>query len=130
MKNGSNDSLKKKEKIDREIKRLHATRIKPNAKTQELIKSIGGSELKDGILASDLLKRPEMKYDYLKKLIPAEEELSPEIEEQVEIQIKYEGYISKALQQVERLKKMEDKKSHSILITMRFKGWRMKQEKI
>ncbi|MEN0664654.1 tRNA uridine-5-carboxymethylaminomethyl(34) synthesis enzyme MnmG [Caldifermentibacillus hisashii] len=102
--------LEKKEKIDREIKRLHATRIKPNAKTQELIKSIGGSELKDGILASDLLKRPEMKYDYLKKLIPAEEELSPEIEEQVEIQIKYEGYISKALQQVERLKKMEDKK--------------------
>jgi tRNA uridine 5-carboxymethylaminomethyl modification enzyme len=51
-----------------------------------------------------------MKYDYLKKLIPAEEELTPEIEEQVEIQIKYEGYISKALQQVERLKKMEDKK--------------------
>lgn len=102
--------LEKKEKIDREIKRLHATRIKPNAKTQELIKSIGGSELKDGILASDLLKRPEMKYDYLKKLIPAEEELTPEIEEQVEIQIKYEGYISKALQQVERLKKMEDKK--------------------
>ncbi|WP_033827344.1 tRNA uridine-5-carboxymethylaminomethyl(34) synthesis enzyme MnmG [Bacillus andreraoultii] len=102
--------LNKKEKIENEMKRLSKIRIKPNEKTQELIRSIGGSELKDGILASDLLRRPEIKYEHIKLLAPSEVELSHEIEEQVEIQIKYEGYIGKALQQVERLKKMEEKK--------------------
>lgn len=100
----------KKEKIAAEIKRLKKTIIKPNEATQELIKSVGGSELKDGIRASDLLRRPEIHYDHIKSLIPPEEELTKDVEEQVEIQIKYEGYIEKALQQVERLHKMEDKK--------------------
>lgn len=100
----------KESKIAQEINRLKKTRIKPNAQTQELIASVGGSELKDGILASDLLKRPEIKYGHIKQLVPADEELAFEIEEQIEIQIKYEGYINKELQQVERMKKMEEKK--------------------
>mgnify|MGYP001230972328 CR=1 FL=1 len=100
----------KREKINNEIKRLRSTRLKPDEKTQNLIARIGGSPLKDGILASDLLKRPEMKYEYLKELIPSPVPLSKEVEEQVEIQIKYEGYIQKSLQQVEKVKKMEDKK--------------------
>jgi tRNA uridine 5-carboxymethylaminomethyl modification enzyme len=100
----------KESKISQEINRLKKTRIKPNAKTQELITSVGGSELKDGILASDLLKRPEIKYEHIKQLAPADEELAFDIEEQIEIQIKYEGYINKELQQVDRMKKMEEKK--------------------
>lgn len=102
--------LKKKELIEEEIKRLRSIIIKPTEQVQELIKAQGGSELKDGIRASDLLKRPEMGYELIVSLIPGEIGLEAEVKEQVEIQIKYEGYIEKSLQQVERLKKMEDKK--------------------
>ena len=76
--------------------------------------------MKDGIRASDLLRRPEMTYEHIRLLVPSEVELSDEVTEQVEIQIKYEGYIEKSLQQVERMKKMESKKFLSILIMMRF----------
>lgn len=100
----------KKEKINQEIKRLKNTIIKPNEKTQQLLKSLGSSELKDGIRASDLLRRPEIEYSHIKMLAPLEEDLPEDVEEQVEIQIKYEGYIQKAMEQVERLQKMEGKK--------------------
>ncbi|MGG3891134.1 tRNA uridine-5-carboxymethylaminomethyl(34) synthesis enzyme MnmG [Metabacillus fastidiosus] len=102
--------LEKKEAIEKENERLSSTIIKPNEQTQEVIRSAGGSELKDGIKGSDLLKRPEMSYEHIKKLIPADNEVNGDVAEQVEIQIKYEGYIEKSLQQVEKLKKMESKK--------------------
>jgi len=102
--------LLKKQQIEAELNRLRSTIIRPDEKVQKLIQSVGGSELKDGIKASDLLKRPEMTYEHIKQLVPAPEELSSEVEEQVEIQIKYEGYIQKSLQQVEKMKKLEDKK--------------------
>lgn len=102
--------LKKKQQINNEIARLRSTILKPDEKTQEVIRSVGGSELKDGIRASDLLKRPEMNYELVASLTPPDEKLSKEVKEQVEIQIKYEGYIEKALQQVERLHKLESKK--------------------
>ncbi|WP_026584416.1 tRNA uridine-5-carboxymethylaminomethyl(34) synthesis enzyme MnmG [Bacillus sp. J33] len=102
--------LLKKQAIEEEKKRLQGIIIKPTSEVQNLIKSQGGSELKDGIRASDLLKRPEMTYEHIQKLAPAEGQLDPDVTEQVEIQIKYEGYIEKSLQQVERLKKMESKK--------------------
>jgi len=101
---------KKKQAIEEEKKRLQNLILKPNQEVQNLIKSVGGSELKDGIRASDLLKRPEMKYEHIEQVAKSEAELDSEVKEQVEIQIKYEGYIEKSLQQVERLKKMEDKK--------------------
>jgi len=100
----------KKEAIAAEIDRLKATIIKPDEKTQALIRESGGSELKDGIRGADLLRRPEMTYEAIKQLIPASAPLDEEVEEQVEIQIKYEGYIEKSLQQVDRMKKMENKK--------------------
>ncbi|KMY58344.1 tRNA uridine-5-carboxymethylaminomethyl(34) synthesis enzyme MnmG [Geobacillus stearothermophilus] len=102
--------LAKKEAIEREKKRLQTVIIKPTPKVQEVIREAGGSELKDGIRAADLLRRPEMTYEHIRKLAPADEDIAPEVAEQVEIQIKYEGYIQKSLQEVERLKKMENKK--------------------
>jgi len=102
--------LAKKEAIEKEKKRLVSHIIKPTAEVQEVIRSAGGSELKDGIRAADLLKRPEMTYEHIQLLAPVDEEISADVTEQVEIQIKYEGYIEKSLQQVERLKKMENKK--------------------
>ena len=101
---------KKRSEIENEVNRLKNLILKPNAEVQGLIKSVGGSELKDGIRASDLLKRPEMNYRHIEQLAKSEVELDQDIMEQVEIHIKYEGYIEKSLQQVERLKKMEDKR--------------------
>lgn len=100
----------KKQLIEDEIARLRKVMIKPNEETQAAIRDAGGSELKDGIRGADLLKRPEMNYEMISKLTESEVELSPEIKEQVEIQVKYEGYIEKSLQQVDKLKKMENKK--------------------
>ncbi|MEB2300481.1 tRNA uridine-5-carboxymethylaminomethyl(34) synthesis enzyme MnmG [Lysinibacillus xylanilyticus] len=100
----------KKELIENEIARLREVIIKPNEATQAVIRSVGGSELKDGIRGADLLKRTEMHYGLISSLIPADIEFSDEVKEQIEIQLKYEGYIEKALQQVEKLHKMENKK--------------------
>ncbi|MCQ5363392.1 tRNA uridine-5-carboxymethylaminomethyl(34) synthesis enzyme MnmG [Anoxybacillus salavatliensis] len=102
--------ITKKEAIEAEKKRLKSYIIKPTPQVQEMIRNIGGSELKDGIRAADLLKRPEMTYEHIQMIAPAEQPIDPEVAEQVEIQIKYEGYIEKSLQQVEKLKKMENKK--------------------
>ncbi|WBL15133.1 tRNA uridine-5-carboxymethylaminomethyl(34) synthesis enzyme MnmG [Sutcliffiella sp. NC1] len=102
--------LAKKQAIEEEKERLQSLILKPTEPVQQLIVSAGGTELKDGIRAADLLKRPEMNYEHIRTLAPSEKEISQDVGEQVEIQIKYEGYIKKSLQQVERLKKMEDKK--------------------
>ncbi|MDQ0233182.1 tRNA uridine-5-carboxymethylaminomethyl(34) synthesis enzyme MnmG [Metabacillus malikii] len=100
----------KKQSVELEKQRLESVIIKPNQVTQNLIASAGGSELKDGIRAADLLKRPEMTYEHISQLVPSDKNIDPDVAEQVEIQIKYEGYIEKSLQQVEKLKKMENKK--------------------
>lgn len=100
----------KKQQVEAEIARLRQVMIKPNETTQALIRSVGGAELKDGIRGADLLKRTEMHYDLVAELAPSEVELSEDIKEQIEIQLKYEGYIQKALQQVDKMKKLEDKK--------------------
>ncbi len=102
--------LTKKAAIEAEKERLEGIIIKPKPEVQELIKAQGGSELKDGIRAADLLKRPEMTYQHIEAIVPSEIDLDFDIKEQVEIQVKYEGYIEKSLQQVDRLKKMENKK--------------------
>ena len=100
----------KKEQIEKEKERLSSIIIKPRPEVQELIRGAGGSELKDGIRASDLLRRPEMTYEHIHLLAPSEEKVNDEVAEQVEIQLKYEGYIEKSLQQVDRMKRMESKK--------------------
>lgn len=105
-----NRFLVKRTAVEAERERLKSTFIKPTQEVQDIIIASGGSELKDGIRASDLLKRTEMDYSHIQKLAPSDDELSDEVKEQVEIQVKYEGYIEKSLQQVDRLKKMENKK--------------------
>ena len=102
--------LEKKEQIETEIARLREVIIKPNETTQAVIRSVGGTELKDGIRAADFVKRTEMSYDLVASLSPSEIEFSEEVKEQIEVQLKYEGYIQKALSQVEKLHKMEGKK--------------------
>lgn len=102
--------LEKKQLIAEEIKRLNQVIIKPTKEVLQLLEEINSSPLHDAARASHLLKRPEMNYELLTRICPADKEIPAEVAEQVEIQIKYEGYIEKQMQQVERAKKMEDKK--------------------
>ncbi|MBD7984196.1 tRNA uridine-5-carboxymethylaminomethyl(34) synthesis enzyme MnmG [Sporosarcina sp. Sa2YVA2] len=102
--------LIKKQQIEEEIERLRKVSIKPSEAVQEIIRESQGTELREPMKAADLLKRPEMKYNQIIKIVPREEQVSEEVAEQVEIFIKYEGYIEKAMQQVQRMKKMENKR--------------------
>ena len=101
----------KRQAITDELDRLGKIRIKPNDDVNQFLKDHNSGELKDAVLASDFLKRPEVRYDDLMTFIPAPAEpLERHIVEQVEIQIKYAGYIKKAEERVAHLKKMEAKK--------------------
>lgn len=103
--------LAKKALVEDEIKRLMKTRLKPTAELQAfLVDMKGASPLKDGILAADFLRRPEMTYEEVVSFAPATIELPLAVKEQVEIQIKYEGYIQKAIEKVEKMKRMESKR--------------------
>lgn len=102
--------LEKKRKIEAEKKRLSKQILKATDEVQAVIEEAGGSPLKDAIPALDLLKRPEMKYEHIERVTPSEESLTADEKEQVEIQVKYAGYIKKALEQIDRMKKMETKK--------------------
>ncbi|GEK35076.1 tRNA uridine-5-carboxymethylaminomethyl(34) synthesis enzyme MnmG [Kurthia sibirica] len=98
----------KRQQVADEITRLNEFGIKPRL-VNDALAEINSSLLKDGLHGSDLLKRPEVNYDFISKVTDGPE-LSKGVKEQVEIQVKYEGYIDKALQQVDKLKRMENKK--------------------
>jgi tRNA uridine 5-carboxymethylaminomethyl modification enzyme len=103
--------LNKKEQIAEEKKRLEGIIVKPSEQVKELLEQVGSAPMQEAVRATMLLKRPELTYPDVAKVIePPEEPLSEDVTEQVEIQVKYEGYIGKQLQQVERSKKMENKK--------------------
>ncbi|WP_345241518.1 tRNA uridine-5-carboxymethylaminomethyl(34) synthesis enzyme MnmG [Pontibacillus salipaludis] len=100
----------KKRMINEEIERLKGITIKATDQVQEVIQQAGGSPLKDAVNAYDLLKRPEMKYEMVASLLEERKDLPEAVEEQVEIHTKYAGYIQKSEQQIERMRKMENKK--------------------
>ena len=102
--------LVKKQQIEDEIERLRKISIKPDENVHEIMRETESTVLREPMKASDLLKRPEIKYSQIAKIVPPLVKLSDEVEEQVEIFIKYEGYIEKSMQQVEKMKKMENKK--------------------
>ena len=101
---------RKRDNVNVEIDRLSKIRIKPNEHTQSVIKERGGTPLKDGILALDLLRRPDMDYMSMLEILDEEVQLSKLEYEQIEIQTKYDGYIKKSLIQVDKMRRMEKKK--------------------
>ncbi|MDA3119970.1 tRNA uridine-5-carboxymethylaminomethyl(34) synthesis enzyme MnmG, partial [Staphylococcus pseudintermedius] len=84
----------KRQQITDEMARLEQIRVKPSERVQQIIEEKGGSRLKDGILAKELLRRPEMTYETIIEILEEERQLPADVEEQVEIQTKYEGYIT------------------------------------
>src|SRR5699024_11373681 len=95
--------------IESERKRLFKTIIKINDEVQAILKEANSTPLKDATRATELLKRPEVPYGMIERMTE-EQDLHPEDKEQVEIQIKYEGYIKKSNKQDAKMLKMEDKK--------------------
>lgn len=99
----------KKKRISEEIERLKKTRLKPS-QVNKALTEINASPVSENISLEQLLKRPEIAYNLIRTLSPPEKTLAPDIENQVEIQVKYEGYILKQTEMAEKLKKMEGKK--------------------
>ena len=97
----------KRKLVEEERNRLDQTRLKPSLDTQTLLKSVGISEIGQPTSLAELLKRPEIHYAQIKQLAPNLQPLPEAVEEQVEIQIKYEGYIHRQTTQIQQFKKME-----------------------
>ena len=100
----------KKQQIDEEIKRLQTTTIGTTPQVQAFLEQHNSTLLKSGMTLEELLKRPEICYSDLKEIDTKRLELPEAVTQQVEISIKYEGYIKRQLQQVEQFKKLEKKK--------------------
>ncbi|AWW27349.1 MULTISPECIES: tRNA uridine-5-carboxymethylaminomethyl(34) synthesis enzyme MnmG [unclassified Acetobacterium] len=101
--------LEKKEQIKQEIVRLSQVVVKPNQENNAMLKSFSSSEIEHGLPIGELLRRPEIKYLQTEVFDPERPALHWSVVEQVEVQIKYEGYIKKQLLQVEQFKKLEHK---------------------
>jgi len=105
-----NNFLSKTDFLRSEKKRLSTIKINPTKETNAYLASIGSSELKESTLASELLKRPEIVYQDIKKMLKEEMDIADELAEQITIEIKYQGYIEKAYRDAGKMLKLETKK--------------------
>ncbi len=123
--------LKKQEQKKAEIKRLKSTTISPSEELNKLLVSRETSEITTGVRLIDLLKRPQLDYACLTPFDKYRPALEQNLLEQVEVEIKYEGYIQKQLKQVEQMKKLENKLLPTDFDYKTLKGLRLEaQEKL
>ena len=101
---------KKEELIKKEIERVNEVKLGANARVQNVLEQYGSIPLHTGTTLSDLIRRPELDYDKLAEIDTDRPDLPAEVTEQVNILIKYDGYISRQIKQVEKFKKLEKKK--------------------
>jgi len=94
-------------KVKKEIKRIKKTVIKPDKKTNEYLMKINSSPIDNGTYLDKLLKRAELGYDAVKRLAKSPELIDEKIERQVELEIKYEGYIDRQLKEISKFKNLE-----------------------
>ncbi|CCF03447.1 tRNA uridine-5-carboxymethylaminomethyl(34) synthesis enzyme MnmG [Streptococcus macedonicus] len=103
--------LNRKRQFDNELTRLSTLKIKPVKETNARIEALGFKPLTDALTAKEFIRRPEINYDIATSFVgPAEEKLDSKVIELLETEIKYEGYINKALDQVAKMKRMEEKR--------------------
>lgn len=104
-----NQFLEKQQKITEEIERLSKKTVAPSENVNSFLDKYASTRIKSGIKLVELLRRPEIKYETLKEIDDEMPGLPAAIAEQVSISVKYAGYISKQMQQIEQFKKMEEK---------------------
>ena len=102
--------LRKEEAIQKEIDRTEHATIGGTPQVQKLLEEKGSTLLKSGTTIAELIRRPELNYEDLAPIDPERPELPWDVKQQVEINLKYEGYIKRQLKQVEQFKKLEAKK--------------------
>ena len=102
--------LRKEQMIDAEIERVERTNIGTSEKVQKVLESFGSTPLNSGTTLAELIRRPELSYEKLADIDEKRPELPCDVEEQVNINIKYDGYIKRQMRQVEQFKKLENKK--------------------
>lgn len=102
--------LDKEKMIDAEVERMKKTTVGARAEVQELLARYESTALQSGTTLAELLKRPELSYEIIGKIDKDRQELPEDVKEQVNIELKYEGYIKRQLRQVEQYKKLENKK--------------------
>ncbi len=117
--------LWKKEKIQEEKERMEHVHVGASREVQELLKEYGSTLLKNGISLADLIRRPELSYDIVAPLDKNRPQLPQDVRDQVNINIKYEGYIKRQEKQVESFKKLEKKKLPQDLDYSRISGLRI-----
>lgn len=101
----------KKNQFENELKRLDSIKLKPIKETNEKVQALGFKPLTDAMTAKEFMRRPEISYQTAVSFVgPAAENLNPKIIDMLETEIKYEGYINKALDQVAKMKRMEEKR--------------------
>ena len=100
----------KKEQIEKEVSRLKNVMVGASAPIQQFLSEHGSSPLKTAASLAELICRPELNYEMLSEIDPGREKLPADVIEQVEIELKYEGYIGRQRKQVDQFKKMEEKK--------------------
>lgn len=120
-----NDFLEKRENIKKEIERIKKKTIKPSQETNELLKKYNTTPINNGTKLSELLKRTELSYERLKELDEDRPNLTKQEAQEVEIQVKYEGYIKMQEEQVEKFKKLEEKKLSEDIDYNELKGLRL-----
>ena len=114
--------VNKKELIARELERVKSTLIKANDSTNALLESLGSSSIDRGTKLAELLKRTEVTYDSTESIDASRPVLPRSVREQVEIQVKYEGYIKLQQEQIDRFKKLEEKKLSTEIDYEQIKG--------
>ena len=117
--------LEKEEMINKEIERVHSVHIGGSRQVQELLEKYGSTPLKTAVSLAELIRRPELNYHILEPIDQEREVLPEEVIEQVDINIKYEGYIVRQLKQVEQFKKLENKKLSENIDYMSISGLRI-----
>lgn len=120
-----NKFLKKKEEIIEEVDRIKKTVIKPTEEVNEFLEKNNTSKITNGVKLADLLKRSELTYKKLAEIDKNRPELLDEVQEEAEIQIKYEGYIKLQEEQVEKFKKLEEKILPQDIEYSKIKGLRL-----
>ena len=102
--------LKKERQIEEEVARLESVFVGCTENVNNILERYNSTALKSGTSLAELIRRPELKYEYLAEIDKERPELSKEVTDQVEINLKYDGYIKRQLKQVEQFKKLENKK--------------------
>jgi tRNA uridine 5-carboxymethylaminomethyl modification enzyme len=101
------DVKERKKQIEKEIKRIKSTVIKPEKRTNAFLENCGSKPIQNGVHMDQLLKRTEIDYQGVTILSKSPDHISPKVAKQVEIEIKYEGYIKKQLKEIEKFKNLE-----------------------